>query len=479
VTQKGINNLKLNTDTNQYDKINDFIESMNFDSNEYPLIKHESFLSRLISFNLADTNGFSGLSKKVLEFHNTLLKFILGTKNNSLSIEDEKKILSKDFKKFYSMLEIDHIDPIHSSANSIYVDITFTLKQNSVTGIPRVVSEIVRNGIKLEVIPFIIRNGECYIFDSSQNDLIKLNIRKYDLFLFADAGWNYFDDLMAVMQQIKCSDARSVVLIYDLIPLIFPRLSNQNHINAFNNWLQMTLLQCNRIVCISNSVAIDLKLFLKQKEHLSRNTYDIGWVHLGSDFKNYKISNKQTNMLSTPKLSTPYFLSVGTIEPRKAYSISIAAFEMLWDRGIDVTYIIVGKYGWSQSKLVEAILGHREYGRRLFWLDAIGDDELHHLYVNAIKLISSSLCEGFGLPIIEAAHHNLGSIVSDIPVFREIGGETTRFFEVTNSLELARLVEEALKNPREVPKIPFYSWSTSVDNLLSIIKSNSYQYKNY
>jgi alpha-1,2-rhamnosyltransferase len=153
--------------------------------------------------------------------------------------------------------------------------------------------------------------------------------------------------------------------------------------------------------------------------------------------------------------------------------------ECVWAAGLDANYVIVGKYGWSQGLLKERIKSHSEYGKRLFWLDTASDTELQYLYKNALALISSSLCEGFGLPVIEAAHYNLASIVSDIPVFREIGGRSTQYFEVTNSQELANLLSHTILKPKVVPDIDFLTWDESVINLLSIICDNKYQHKLY
>ncbi len=55
--------------------------------------------------------------------------------------------------------------------------------------------------------------------------------------------------------------------------------------------------------------------------------------------------------------------------------------------------------------------------------------ELQALYRGAQALIHPSLSEGFGLPIIEAAHYGLPIIASDIPVFRELLGTSYYSFD--------------------------------------------------
>ena len=57
----------------------------------------------------------------------------------------------------------------------------------------------------------------------------------------------------------------------------------------------------------------------------------------------------------------------------------------------------------------------------LFFTGYVSDDELASLYKYAKGFIFPSLCEGFGLPPLEAIVLGCKSVaLSDIPVFREI-----------------------------------------------------------
>ncbi|MBK6649318.1 MAG: glycosyltransferase [Betaproteobacteria bacterium] len=43
----------------------------------------------------------------------------------------------------------------------------------------------------------------------------------------------------------------------------------------------------------------------------------------------------------------PSFLMVGTLEPRKGYLQALDAFTLLWDSGVDINLVIVGREGWT------------------------------------------------------------------------------------------------------------------------------------
>jgi glycosyltransferase involved in cell wall biosynthesis len=85
----------------------------------------------------------------------------------------------------------------------------------------------------------------------------------------------------------------------------------------------------------------------------------------------------------------------------------------------------------------------------LHWLDDASDADVDWAYANASAHVCASLTEGFGLPIVEAATRGLPSIVSDIPVFREIGGDGARYFRVTDAADLATAIVEITAFPAD------------------------------
>lgn len=68
--------------------------------------------------------------------------------------------------------------------------------------------------------------------------------------------------------------------------------------------------------------------------------------------------------------------------------------------------------------LVNKIKNHPQLNKLFFWFSGIDDNLLAEIYECPLCLICASTGEGFGLPIIEAAQHNLPVIARDIPVFR-------------------------------------------------------------
>ena len=107
--------------------------------------------------------------------------------------------------------------------------------------------------------------------------------------------------------------------------------------------------------------------------------------------------------------------------------------------------MIVGKQGWTVENLIKNLHHHFERGKRLFLLEAISDEYLEKVYAASTCLIAASEGEGFELPLIEAAQHNVPIIARDIPDFREVAGEHAYYFSGLKPSTLADAISEWLK----------------------------------
>ena len=136
----------------------------------------------------------------------------------------------------------------------------------------------------------------------------------------------------------------------------------------------------------------------------------------------------------------PTFLMVGTIEPRKGYAEVLEAFDQLWAAGHAMNLVVVGKAGWMVDDTLARFQSHVRLGEDFFWLDAASDECLEDMYQCATCLIAASKGEGFGLPLIEAARHGVPMIVRELPVFREVAGESAYYFGGPESAGLAESV---------------------------------------
>jgi glycosyltransferase involved in cell wall biosynthesis len=149
----------------------------------------------------------------------------------------------------------------------------------------------------------------------------------------------------------------------------------------------------------------------------------------------------------------PYFLFVGTLEPRKNLETLIEAWREL-RRHHPVDLVLAGR------KRADAPEIPAEPGLRL--TGEVADDELSALYSGALAFVYPSLYEGFGLPVLEAmqcgapviASHAVEEAAGDAAIYADTAAElAAAMLELASRPEFAAsLRERSLARARE------FSW---------------------
>jgi glycosyltransferase involved in cell wall biosynthesis len=149
-------------------------------------------------------------------------------------------------------------------------------------------------------------------------------------------------------------------------------------------------------------------------------------------------------------IRSPYFLSVGTIEPRKNYPFLIDAFDH-WRRmsNRDDVLVIVGRRGWGMDEVRKA-MQHTGADTWIRVLGYVSQTELHALYSNATALLFPSLYEGFGLPALEAMAIGLPVIASDTSALAEVLGEAGLLFPVNHREALLQRLTYVVEEEEQV-----------------------------
>ncbi|MGJ0397022.1 MAG: glycosyltransferase family 4 protein [Methylocystis sp.] len=369
-------------------------------------------------------------------------------------------------------------------ARRLLVDVTGTIKRDAGTGIQRVVKEVVRGlygGDSFDIPAVAVRcaGGRLLTANGLVAELVggdaapdsAIAIEAGDRFLMLSDSWNAFDELAPIFEKIRGEGGEVVTCIFDLIPELYPHACHEATVPRYRAWLRKALLESDGFLAISRTVADELADYVAAQALPHRPGLKIGWFHCGSDLALRAGAAPDDKFKAAVAGDAPVFLTVGTIEPRKGQRVAIRAFEDLWANGRDMRLIVVGRRGWFEEAIVDEILTHGEFGRRLFWFDDADDDALSFLYDHATALIFPSYAEGFGLPIVEAARRGRPAICSDIPVFREVGGSGALYFRVNDAKALAETIADFLDgrrvgDPEQVLRV---AWREAARRIVEII----------
>ena len=171
----------------------------------------------------------------------------------------------------------------------------------------------------------------------------------------------------------------------------------------------------------------------------------------------------------------PVIVCPGSREPHKNHRTVLHAAERLWQEGLDFEMRLVGGAGWSETELRPAIDRLQARGRPLRELGRVSDDELTAQLQAADFAVFISLHEGYGLPVTEALASGSPVITSDFGSQREIGEQGGCLMvdprdddQVTAGLRLLLTDAEELGRLRAaIAARPVRTWAQYADELWS------------
>jgi len=147
----------------------------------------------------------------------------------------------------------------------------------------------------------------------------------------------------------------------------------------------------------------------------------------------------------------PYFLFVGTLEPRKNISRLIEAWREV-RKSQDVDLVLAGRVR------KDFIAPAAEPG--LWVRGAVPEEDLPALYAGAVAVVYPSLYEGFGLPVLEAMQCGATVITSRDPAIMEVSDGAAVHVDAMDVGALAEAMRaRPTRREESLKRAALFSWS--------------------
>jgi glycosyltransferase involved in cell wall biosynthesis len=171
-----------------------------------------------------------------------------------------------------------------------------------------------------------------------------------------------------------------------------------------------------------------------------------------------------------------FWLSIGTIEPRKNQNMLIEAYaRYLALGGAPMPLVFAGGVGWKMDNFTN-ILDSLGLSSQIIMTGYVSDDELIWLYRNCYANLYPSFFEGFGLPVLEGMQFGAPTITSNSTSLPEVAGDAAILVEPKDMeawsqslLQLSR--DKNLKNQfaeKSREQASHFTWESSASMMLAL-----------
>ncbi len=442
-----------------------------------------SFASNSVAFDASNTLGPSALAE--LSLYDQLISELS-------TITDLDKQSNAELRELATSIGTN----LSFQTRRLLVDISQLVILDAKSGIQRVVRSILINLLqnppnRYQIVP-IYWDGAQYrrsnkfiadllphLSDTTAEKAVDtiIDIACNDIFLGLDLTAHLAVNTKETLERFRRLGVEIYFVVYDILLIHHSEWWPKEFGTTFQRWLEIISELSTGLICISQATADAVKDWLLYFPPQRVDYLKICHFHLGADIDQSLPSGGLPEDAATvvdALKTTPTILMVATVEPRKGHTQALKAFDLLWQSGLNVNLVLVGKHGWQVDQLVQALDSHPERDKQLFWLQGISDEYLDKVYSVSTALLAASEGEGFGLPLIEAAQHRLPIIARGLPVFREVAGDHAFYFEGSEPEQLAAAIKTwlSLHQSGEAPSseaMPWLTWTESTQQMLKAI----------
>ena len=247
---------------------------------------------------------------------------------------------------------------------------------------------------------------------------------------------------------------------------------------AYLDWsTRYALRHAKKIITVSHNTKKEIE------EVYKTDPKKIAVIHNGYDDSFYKkIEDKKevTQVLDRYGLNFPYLLSVGRLEKKKNIPMLIEALALLKENNpeIKAKLVLIGHAGFGYDE-IKYIIEEYNLNSEIVMLGWVAEADLPAIYNGAAAFVFPSRHEGFGIPAMQALACGVPTVVSDIPVLREVAEDAAIYFnkdkkeDIAEKLRIiltdenlrAKLSESGLKRAQQ------FNWRKCAEETLREIKS--------
>lgn len=237
--------------------------------------------------------------------------------------------------------------------------------------------------------------------------------------VYVQASPHHLDKPELVKRILARERAKFLCMVHDLIPIEYPEYARPAGAAQHLKRIGTVVEHADGVIVNSAATGQSLERLqggMKRKLEI--------WIAL--------LGTRDITGEGQPERATPYFICVGTIEPRKNHLLLLNLWRQMaetMDPSSIPRLVIVGRRGWENEQIVDMLDRCPALERHVEEINGCSDQRMYGLLRGARALLMPSFAEGYGMPVAEALSVGTPVIASDLPALREAGGNAPAFID--------------------------------------------------
>ncbi len=237
--------------------------------------------------------------------------------------------------------------------------------------------------------------------------------------------------------RVKTLGWRALYFLHDLIPITHPEYCRAGEAVLHRQRLQTMFSTAGAIVVNSAATLADLQAYAQGQG-----------VALPPCVVAHLAPGRLPAASPQRPLQQPYFVMLGTIEPRKNHLLVLQVWRQLVAqmKGGIPRLVLVGQRGWECEQVLDLLERCDVLRGVVLEQPRCSDQELATWLAHAQALLFPSFAEGYGMPLVEALSVGLPVLASDLPAFREVAQDIPEYLDPLDGPAWAQAIMDYMPN---------------------------------
>lgn len=244
----------------------------------------------------------------------------------------------------------------------------------------------------------------------------------------------FWEPNILIPRRLSGYKGKVMITIHDMFPVTHVQYFGWKYGLYFRVMLKRTIKKTDIILYDSRETRAETEKFCpmaKRKKNYIQYVIVPGTEEKTSQQEEEKGKLEEKSRIEEAIQDKDYFLYVGNMEKRKGVDLLLDAYEEYVKKGGKKELILAGKK--REEDIDAKIAEMTQKYEKVTYYGYVSEADKRSLYEHCACFLFPSMAEGFGICVIEAMNYYKPVIVSDLSIFREIAGESVKYFSLEGS----------------------------------------------